>query len=162
MNEKCWAELVGMLFFVSQGNKGGVSVHLSFYGHMLCFLNCHLAAHMNYASERVDEFEYIMDTQNFECKKAPSIADHRWVDAKNPKSRSLKHMTDLKGSLLLHHLQAGLLVRRSKLSNSGPWHALCALLHQRSKIRTAVEQRPGLSLKESSSYLQDSFCVCLF
>uniref|UniRef100_A0A7N6FCM3 Inositol polyphosphate-related phosphatase domain-containing protein n=1 Tax=Anabas testudineus TaxID=64144 RepID=A0A7N6FCM3_ANATE len=61
------------------GNKGGVSVHLSFYGHMLCFLNCHLAAHMNYASERVDEFEYIMDTQNFECKKAPSIADHRLV-----------------------------------------------------------------------------------
>ncbi|XP_054482597.1 inositol polyphosphate 5-phosphatase Ka isoform X2 [Anoplopoma fimbria] len=61
------------------GNKGGVSVSLSFYGHMLCFLNCHLAAHMNYASERVDEFEYIMDTQTFDCKKAPRIVDHRLV-----------------------------------------------------------------------------------
>ncbi|KAI3354491.1 hypothetical protein L3Q82_019003, partial [Scortum barcoo] len=61
------------------GNKGGVSVRLSFYGHMLCFLNCHLAAHMNYASERVDEFEYILDTQTFDCKKAPRIVDHRLV-----------------------------------------------------------------------------------
>uniref|UniRef100_A0A671Y3Z1 Inositol polyphosphate-5-phosphatase Ka n=1 Tax=Sparus aurata TaxID=8175 RepID=A0A671Y3Z1_SPAAU len=61
------------------GNKGGVSIRLSFYGHTLCFLNCHLAAHMKYASERVDEFEYIMDTQTFECKKAPTIVDHRLV-----------------------------------------------------------------------------------
>ncbi|XP_008300552.1 inositol polyphosphate 5-phosphatase Ka isoform X2 [Stegastes partitus] len=61
------------------GNKGGVSISLSFYGHMLCFLNCHLAAHMKYASERVDEFEYIMATQTFDCKKAPQIVDHRLV-----------------------------------------------------------------------------------
>ncbi|XP_074496341.1 inositol polyphosphate 5-phosphatase K-like isoform X1 [Sebastes fasciatus] len=61
------------------GNKGGVSVRLSFYGHMLCFLNCHLAAHMKYATERVDEFEYIMDRQTFDCKKAPRIVDHRLV-----------------------------------------------------------------------------------
>lgn len=65
------------VLFVSQGNKGGVSIRLSFYGHTLCFLNCHLAAHMNYASERVDEFEYITDTQTFDCKKAPAILDHR-------------------------------------------------------------------------------------
>ncbi|MEQ2278114.1 hypothetical protein XENORESO_012778, partial [Xenotaenia resolanae] len=61
------------------GNKGGVSVRLSFYGHMLCFLNCHLAAHMKYANERVDEFEHIVDTQTFDCKKAPKITDHRLV-----------------------------------------------------------------------------------
>ncbi len=46
------------LNLLSQGNKGGVSVRFSFYGHMLCFLNCHLAAHMNYALQRMDEFEY--------------------------------------------------------------------------------------------------------
>ncbi|KAI4794453.1 hypothetical protein KUCAC02_032058 [Chaenocephalus aceratus] len=46
---------------------------------MLCFLNCHLAAHMNYASERVDEFEYIMDKLVFDCEKAPKIADHKLV-----------------------------------------------------------------------------------
>lgn len=77
------AQLTFVLLFVSQGNKGGVSVHLSFYGHLLCFLNCHLAAHMNFASERVDEFEYIIDTQTFECKKAPRIVDHRWCSNSN-------------------------------------------------------------------------------
>uniref|UniRef100_A0A1A7XDV4 Inositol polyphosphate-5-phosphatase K n=1 Tax=Iconisemion striatum TaxID=60296 RepID=A0A1A7XDV4_9TELE len=61
------------------GNKGGVSVRLSFYGHTLCFLNCHLTAHMKYATERVDEFEHIMDTQTFDCEKAPRISDHRLV-----------------------------------------------------------------------------------
>ncbi|XP_055022773.1 inositol polyphosphate 5-phosphatase Ka isoform X1 [Boleophthalmus pectinirostris] len=61
------------------GNKGAVTVRLSFYGHMLCFLNCHLSAHMKYATARVNEFEYIMDTQTFECKQAPSVLDHRLV-----------------------------------------------------------------------------------
>ncbi|XP_056139981.1 inositol polyphosphate 5-phosphatase Ka [Lampris incognitus] len=59
------------------GNKGGVSISLSFYGHTLCFLNCHLAAHMKYATERVDEFEYILDTQTFDSIKAPRVLDHR-------------------------------------------------------------------------------------
>ncbi|XP_030633466.1 inositol polyphosphate 5-phosphatase Ka [Chanos chanos] len=61
------------------GNKGGVSIRFSFYGHMLCLLNCHLAAHMKYATERVDEFEYILDSQTFESKNAPNILDHKMV-----------------------------------------------------------------------------------
>lgn len=32
---------------------------------------------MQYALERVDEFEYIMDTQTFDCKKTPKVIDHR-------------------------------------------------------------------------------------
>uniref|UniRef100_A0A3Q4GP07 Inositol polyphosphate-5-phosphatase Kb n=1 Tax=Neolamprologus brichardi TaxID=32507 RepID=A0A3Q4GP07_NEOBR len=58
------------------GNKGGVSVRFSFYGHMLCFLNCHLAAHMNNALQRVDEFEYILETQDFDIYDTPQIRDH--------------------------------------------------------------------------------------
>ncbi|XP_026137550.1 inositol polyphosphate 5-phosphatase K-like isoform X1 [Carassius auratus] len=61
------------------GNKGGVSIRLSFYGHMLCFLNCHLTAHMNYASQRVDEFQYILDAQTFDTKNTPRILDHKVV-----------------------------------------------------------------------------------
>ncbi|XP_051521395.1 inositol polyphosphate 5-phosphatase K-like isoform X1 [Myxocyprinus asiaticus] len=61
------------------GNKGGVSIRLSFYGHMLCFLNCHLTAHMNFASQRVDEFEYILDAQTFDAKNTPHILDHKVV-----------------------------------------------------------------------------------
>uniref|UniRef100_A0A3Q3N0U6 Inositol polyphosphate-5-phosphatase Kb n=1 Tax=Mastacembelus armatus TaxID=205130 RepID=A0A3Q3N0U6_9TELE len=61
------------------GNKGGVSVHFSFYGHMMCFLNCHLAAHMNYALQRVDEFEYILETQEFDIPDTPQVLDHKVV-----------------------------------------------------------------------------------
>ncbi|XP_056141435.1 inositol polyphosphate 5-phosphatase K [Lampris incognitus] len=61
------------------GNKGGVSVRFSFYGHMVCFLNCHLAAHMNYALQRVDEFEYILDVQDFDISNTPHVLDHKLV-----------------------------------------------------------------------------------
>lgn len=61
------------------GNKGAVSVRFSFYGHMVCFLNCHLAAHMNNALHRVDEFEYILDTQDFDISDTPNALDHKVV-----------------------------------------------------------------------------------
>ncbi|XP_016887706.1 inositol polyphosphate 5-phosphatase Ka isoform X2 [Cynoglossus semilaevis] len=61
------------------GNKGGVSVRFSFYGHMICLLNCHLAAHMEHMTERVDDFVYILDTQKFDCEKAQRIVDHKLV-----------------------------------------------------------------------------------
>ncbi|XP_065146856.1 inositol polyphosphate 5-phosphatase K isoform X1 [Paramisgurnus dabryanus] len=61
------------------GNKGAVSVRFSFYGHMLCFMNCHLAAHMNYALQRLDEFEYILDTQDFDIYNTPHVLDHKVV-----------------------------------------------------------------------------------
>uniref|UniRef100_A0A3Q0S2Y0 Inositol polyphosphate-5-phosphatase K n=1 Tax=Amphilophus citrinellus TaxID=61819 RepID=A0A3Q0S2Y0_AMPCI len=58
------------------GNKGGVSVRFSFYGHMVCFVNCHLAAHMNNTLQRVDEFEYILETQDFDIYDTPHVLDH--------------------------------------------------------------------------------------
>ncbi|KAK7926164.1 hypothetical protein WMY93_008474 [Mugilogobius chulae] len=61
------------------GNKGAVSIRFSFYGQMLCFLNCHLAAHMNYALQRVDEFEYILDNQDFDISDTPHVLDHKVV-----------------------------------------------------------------------------------
>ncbi|XP_066551480.1 inositol polyphosphate 5-phosphatase K isoform X2 [Amia ocellicauda] len=61
------------------GNKGGVSVRMSFYGHMICFLNCHLTAHMGNANQRVDEIEHILDTQEFNTSHCPKILDHKVV-----------------------------------------------------------------------------------
>ncbi|KAF1378558.1 hypothetical protein PFLUV_G00191800 [Perca fluviatilis] len=61
------------------GNKGGVTVRFSFYGHMVCLLNCHLAAHMNYALQRVDEIEYILETQEFDIADTPHVRDHKLV-----------------------------------------------------------------------------------
>ncbi|XP_037543320.1 inositol polyphosphate 5-phosphatase K isoform X2 [Nematolebias whitei] len=61
------------------GNKGAVSVRFSFFGHMMCFVNCHLAAHMSNALQRVDEFEYILETQDFDIFDTPHVLDHKVV-----------------------------------------------------------------------------------
>ncbi|XP_060105209.1 phosphatidylinositol 4,5-bisphosphate 5-phosphatase A isoform X2 [Heteronotia binoei] len=58
------------------GNKGGVSVRISIFGHMICFLNCHLPAHMEKAEQRKEDFTTILNLQQFEGPSANGILDH--------------------------------------------------------------------------------------
>ncbi|XP_043832748.1 phosphatidylinositol 4,5-bisphosphate 5-phosphatase A isoform X2 [Dromiciops gliroides] len=58
------------------GNKGGVSIRLSVFGHMVCFLNCHLPAHMDKAEQRKENFMTILNMQQFEGPMAHGILDH--------------------------------------------------------------------------------------
>ncbi|XP_070591642.1 inositol polyphosphate 5-phosphatase K [Erythrolamprus reginae] len=58
------------------GNKGGVSTRLSLYGHSVCFLNCHLPAHQENTKQRLDDFEHILEMQQFEEEEFPSALDH--------------------------------------------------------------------------------------
>ncbi|XP_044845329.1 phosphatidylinositol 4,5-bisphosphate 5-phosphatase A isoform X2 [Mauremys mutica] len=58
------------------GNKGGVSVRLSIFGHMVCFLNCHLPAHLEKAEQRKEDFTTILNMQQFEGHAASGILDH--------------------------------------------------------------------------------------
>ncbi|XP_053862745.1 phosphatidylinositol 4,5-bisphosphate 5-phosphatase A [Malaclemys terrapin pileata] len=58
------------------GNKGGVSVRLSVFGHMVCFLNCHLPAHLEKAEQRKEDFTTILNMQQFEGRAASGILDH--------------------------------------------------------------------------------------
>lgn len=62
-----------------QGNKGGVSVRLSIFGHMVCFLNCHLPAHLEKAEQRKEDFATILHMQQFEGPVANGILDHECV-----------------------------------------------------------------------------------
>lgn len=62
-----------------QGNKGGVSVRLSIFGHMVCFLNCHLPAHLEKAEQRKEDFATILHMQQFEGPMANGILDHECV-----------------------------------------------------------------------------------
>ncbi|KAM6315931.1 inositol polyphosphate 5-phosphatase K isoform 2-T2 [Podargus strigoides] len=57
------------------GNKGGVTVRMSLYGHTICFMNCHLPAHMENTEQRLDDFEKILEMQ-FEGENIPSTLDH--------------------------------------------------------------------------------------
>lgn len=65
--------------FLVQGNKGGVSVRLSIFGHMVCFLNCHLPAHLEKAEQRKEDFATILHMQQFEGRAASGILDHECV-----------------------------------------------------------------------------------
>ncbi|XP_061461439.1 inositol polyphosphate 5-phosphatase K isoform X2 [Rhineura floridana] len=58
------------------GNKGGIAVRMSVYGHTICFLNCHLPAHMENAEQRLDDFERILEMQQFEGEKISNALDH--------------------------------------------------------------------------------------
>ncbi|XP_069788924.1 phosphatidylinositol 4,5-bisphosphate 5-phosphatase A isoform X2 [Narcine bancroftii] len=58
------------------GNKGAVSVRLALCGHMICFLNCHLPAHMENSEQRMDDFESILQLQQFNGPIASGVLDH--------------------------------------------------------------------------------------
>lgn len=65
----------GLCYLPYQGNKGGVTIRLSLYGHTICFINCHLPAHMENTEQRLDDFEKILEMQ-FEGENIPSTLDH--------------------------------------------------------------------------------------
>ncbi|XP_056154975.1 phosphatidylinositol 4,5-bisphosphate 5-phosphatase A [Lampris incognitus] len=58
------------------GNKGGVSARMSVFGHTICFLNCHLPAHMENSDQRMEDFESILQQQQFEGQGAAGVLDH--------------------------------------------------------------------------------------
>ncbi|XP_061732276.1 phosphatidylinositol 4,5-bisphosphate 5-phosphatase A [Nerophis ophidion] len=58
------------------GNKGGVSARMSIFGHPVCFLNCHLPAHMRNLEQRMEDFESILQQQQFEGGAATGVLDH--------------------------------------------------------------------------------------
>ncbi|XP_070707088.1 phosphatidylinositol 4,5-bisphosphate 5-phosphatase A [Pempheris klunzingeri] len=58
------------------GNKGGVSVRMTVFGHPVCFLNCHLPAHMRNLEQRVEDFESILQQQQFDGGAASGVLDH--------------------------------------------------------------------------------------
>uniref|UniRef100_A0A672JJD0 Phosphatidylinositol 4,5-bisphosphate 5-phosphatase A n=1 Tax=Salarias fasciatus TaxID=181472 RepID=A0A672JJD0_SALFA len=58
------------------GNKGGVSARMTVFGHPVCFLNCHLPAHMQNLEQRMEDFESILQQQQFEGGAATGVLDH--------------------------------------------------------------------------------------
>lgn len=64
-----------------KGNKGGVSARMTVFGHPVCFLNCHLPAHMRNLEQRMEDFESILQQQQFDGGAATGVLDHEWVSA---------------------------------------------------------------------------------
>lgn len=51
-------------------------MRMSVYGHMLCFMNCHLPAHMENTNQRLDDFERMLEAQQFDGESIGGILDH--------------------------------------------------------------------------------------
>ncbi|KAG7279477.1 hypothetical protein CRUP_035863 [Coryphaenoides rupestris] len=49
---------------------------MSVFGHTVCFLNCHLPAHMENSEQRMEDFESILQQQQFEGQAATGVLDH--------------------------------------------------------------------------------------
>lgn len=52
---------------------------MSVFGHTICFLNCHLPAHMENSDQRMEDFESILQQQQFEGQAASGVLDHEYV-----------------------------------------------------------------------------------
>ncbi len=49
---------------------------MNVFGHSICFLNCHLPAHMENSDQRMEDFESILQQQQFEEQAAAGVLDH--------------------------------------------------------------------------------------
>ncbi|CAB4316147.1 unnamed protein product [Prunus armeniaca] len=47
------------------GNKGAVGLRIRMYGRIMCFVNCHFAAHLEAVNRRNADFDHVYRTMNF-------------------------------------------------------------------------------------------------
>lgn len=91
---------------------------------------------MNYALQRVDEIEYILETQDLDLSDTPHVRDHKSVvhtdkasqshTPKYPSCNGLKKKNK-RSSILVS--QGGVLVWRPELPHCGPRPALPPFVH---------------------------------
>nr|XP_043632597.1 type II inositol polyphosphate 5-phosphatase 15 isoform X2 [Erigeron canadensis] len=55
------------------GNKGGVGLRMRIYGRVICFVNCHFAAHLDAVNRRNADFDHVYKTMSF--SRSPNIVN---------------------------------------------------------------------------------------
>ncbi|KAM7502949.1 hypothetical protein LguiB_001853 [Lonicera macranthoides] len=63
------------------GNKGAVGLRMRVYGRIICFVNCHFAAHLEAVNRRNDDFEHVYRTMTFTRPSNPLNAQAAGVSS---------------------------------------------------------------------------------
>ena len=65
--------------FCAQGNKGAVAIRLKMHNTSMCFVNAHMAAHVEEFERRNEDHDCIFSRTTFNCSingQAKTIRDH--------------------------------------------------------------------------------------
>ncbi|KAF7273490.1 oculocerebrorenal syndrome of Lowe [Rhynchophorus ferrugineus] len=108
-------DTVGTGLLGKMGNKGGVAVRLELHNTSLCFVNCHLAAHVDEFERRNQDYKDINARMNFR-RNPQAIKDHEQVYWLGDLNYRITDLTNLQVKTLLQRNEVTTLLRSDQLN----------------------------------------------
>ncbi|XP_030753201.1 inositol polyphosphate 5-phosphatase OCRL [Sitophilus oryzae] len=108
-------DTVGTGLLGKMGNKGGVAVRLELHNTSLCFVNCHLAAHVEEYERRNQDYKDINARVNFR-KNPQAIKDHEQIYWLGDLNYRITDLTNTQVKTLLQRNEINTLLRADQLS----------------------------------------------
>ncbi|CAN8318308.1 unnamed protein product [Cochlearia groenlandica] len=75
------------------GNKGGVGLRIRVFDRIMCFINCHLAAHLEAVNRRNADFDHIYKTMSFSRSSNAHNAPAAGVSTSSHSTKSANNIT---------------------------------------------------------------------
>lgn len=108
-------DTVGTGLLGKMGNKGGVAVRLELHNTSLCFVNCHLAAHVEEYERRNQDYKDINARMNFK-RNPQAIKDHEQIYWLGDLNYRITELTNTQVKTLLQRNEMNTLLKADQLS----------------------------------------------